>query len=88
MKKPKGESVNLLTTIRTVDVSMSGLMGRGREFAGFVDGFLEDESGQDLLEFVLVAALLSLCAVAGLKSLAGDVTVLWGGLATALSSIL
>ena len=31
--------------------------------------FIEDESGQDLIEYALVAALLSLCAVATMKGL-------------------
>ena len=48
--------------------------------------FLEEESGQDQLEFALVAALLSLSAVATLKGLAADVLWLWQGLATNLAS--
>jgi Flp pilus assembly pilin Flp len=47
---------------------------------------LEEESGQDQLEFALVAALLSLSAVATLKGLAADVTWLWQGLAASLAS--
>jgi Flp pilus assembly pilin Flp len=42
--------------------------------------FWSDESGQDMLEFALVAALLALCAVASLHGLAADVATLWGGL--------
>ncbi len=56
-----------------------------RKHRAFVD-FLEEESGQDQIEFALVAALLSLSAVAALKGLAADVTWLWQGLATNLSS--
>ncbi len=47
---------------------------------------LEEESGQNQLEFALVAALLSLSAVATLKGLAADVTWLWQGLAANLAS--
>jgi pilus assembly protein Flp/PilA len=36
-------------------------------------GFVHDESGQDLIEYALVAALLGLGAVASLKSLATTV---------------
>ena len=30
---------------------------------------IEDESGQDLIEYALIAALLSLCAIASMKAL-------------------
>ena len=53
-----------------------------------INNLLVDESGQDLIEYVLGAALLALSAIAGLKSLAGDVTALWQGLASALSTVL
>ena len=48
--------------------------------------FVAEESGQDQIEFALVAALLSLSAVATLKGLAADVLALWQGLATNLAS--
>jgi Flp pilus assembly pilin Flp len=48
--------------------------------------FVEEELGQDQIEFALVAALLSLSAIAALKGLAADVTMLWQGLATNLAS--
>jgi Flp pilus assembly pilin Flp len=48
--------------------------------------FVEEELGQDQIEFALVAALLSLSAIAALKGLAADVTTLWQGLATNLAS--
>ena len=44
-----------------------------------------DESGQDMLEFALVAALLSLCAVASLQTLSSKVTLLWAGLANSFN---
>lgn len=44
--------------------------------------FLEDESGQDQIEYGLVAALLSLGAVAALKAVAASVIALWQGVAT------
>ncbi len=47
--------------------------------------FYEEESGQDQVEFALVAALLSLSAIATLKGLAGTVLSLWQGLATGFS---
>ena len=35
---------------------------------------IENESGQDLIEYALVAALLSLCAVASLKGLSSKIS--------------
>ena len=35
----------------------------------FIYQLIQDESGQDLIEYALVAALLSLCAVASMKGL-------------------
>jgi Flp pilus assembly pilin Flp len=44
-----------------------------------------DESGGSLLEWVLVAAVLSLCAVASLQTLASKVYLLWQGLENGFS---
>ncbi len=54
------------------------------EYQAFID-FVEEESGQDQIEFALVAALLALAAIASLKGLAADVLWLWQGLATNLA---
>ena len=35
--------------------------------------FVKDESGQDLIEYALVAALLGLGAIASMKTLANDI---------------
>lgn len=35
--------------------------------------FLRDESGQDLIEYALIAALIALVAVAGLNGLASSI---------------
>ncbi|WP_342714598.1 Flp family type IVb pilin [Granulicella pectinivorans] len=39
-----------------------------------VSAFLADESGQDLIEYALVASLVGLAAVATLQSLATSIT--------------
>lgn len=36
--------------------------------------FLRDESGQDLMEYALVAAVLGLAAVAGMTALASNIS--------------
>jgi pilus assembly protein Flp/PilA len=45
-------------------------MSRFYELCG---GLLEDESGQDLVEYALAAALIGLAAVAGIKNVANGV---------------
>jgi pilus assembly protein Flp/PilA len=40
----------------------------------FIHRFIHEESGQDLVEYALVAALVGLGAVASLNSLASSVT--------------
>lgn len=39
----------------------------------FFCSFLQDESGQDLIEYALVAALIALVAIAGLNGLATSI---------------
>ncbi len=81
MNEPKEIQVNMKRSLGAINVKVLG----GRRHQSLVQ-FLEEESGQDQLEFALVAALLSLSAVATLKGLANDVLVLWNGLATNLAS--
>ena len=47
---------------------------------------LQDESGQDLIEYALVAALIGLAAVAALHVLSGDITGLFNSVGSTLSS--
>ena len=51
-----------------------------------LSAFWVDESGQDMMEYALVAALLSLCAVASLQALSAEVVQLWLGVLTSFSS--
>jgi pilus assembly protein Flp/PilA len=48
--------------------------------------FLADESGQDLIEYALVAAVVGLGAVAALNTLASAVTTAFTSLGTSLTS--
>jgi pilus assembly protein Flp/PilA len=49
-----------------------------------VKNFLNDESGQDLIEYALIAALIALVAITGLQGLASSInselTVIGGSL--------
>ena len=44
----------------------------------------KEESGQDIIEYVLVAALITAAVVATITTIAGKVSALWNTLNTAL----
>jgi pilus assembly protein Flp/PilA len=47
---------------------------------------IAEESGQDLIEYALVAALVGLGSVASINSLAGSIANTFNGIGNALSS--
>ena len=47
---------------------------------------MNDESGQDLIEYALVAALVGLGAVAAMKTLASNVGTSFGNIGTQLTA--
>jgi pilus assembly protein Flp/PilA len=47
---------------------------------------VEEESGQDLIEYALVAALVGLGSVASMQSLAGSISNAFNGVGTALAN--
>jgi pilus assembly protein Flp/PilA len=47
---------------------------------------LRDESGQDLIEYALVAAVLALAAVAGMTTLASNISNAFSAVGSKLSS--
>ncbi len=51
-----------------------------------VAAFIADESGQDLIEYALVASLVGLAAVATLKTLATSITGVFTSIGTKLDS--
>ena len=50
-----------------------------------LSSLLRDECGQDLIEYVLVAALIALGAVMSMRSLAGSVSVALGNVGSRLT---
>jgi pilus assembly protein Flp/PilA len=48
----------------------------------------QDESGQDLIEYALIAALIALAAVAGMKTVGTGIVNAFDGVATQLNSAL
>jgi pilus assembly protein Flp/PilA len=49
---------------------------------------LRDESGQDLIEYALIAALLALGSVVAIKGLAGGITTAFTGVTDQLNNSL
>jgi pilus assembly protein Flp/PilA len=51
-----------------------------------LSAFVQDESGQDLIEYALVAAIIALGATAAMTSLAGTISSAFSKIGTSLSS--
>jgi len=51
-----------------------------------LSGVLNDESGQDLIEYALVAALIALGATAAMSTLAGSISTAFGTVGTKLTT--
>jgi pilus assembly protein Flp/PilA len=47
---------------------------------------ISDESGQDLIEYALVAAIIALGATAAMTKVSGDITAVFTKIGTSLSS--
>ena len=47
---------------------------------------LQEDSGQDLIEYALVAALIALGALAGMRTLANDIGTAFNNVGTSLTS--
>jgi pilus assembly protein Flp/PilA len=52
----------------------------------FLSGLISDESGQDLIEYALVAAIIALGATAAMTTVATDIKALFTKIGTTLSS--
>jgi len=51
-----------------------------------LNNLMTDESGQDLIEYALVAALVGLGSVAAMGSLANSISTTFGGVGTSLDA--
>jgi pilus assembly protein Flp/PilA len=51
-----------------------------------LSNLLHDESGQDLIEYALVAAIIALGATAAMTTLAGTISTAFGTVGTKLTS--
>jgi Flp pilus assembly pilin Flp len=52
----------------------------------FINNFLNDESGQDLIEYTLLMAFIALASAAIFISAGGSVSSIWGTASTQLSN--
>jgi pilus assembly protein Flp/PilA len=48
---------------------------------------LRDESGQDLMEYALVAVLISVASIAAVGTFAAKISSMWSNLATQVGSL-
>jgi len=52
----------------------------------FVNTFLKEEDGQDLVEYSLLLAFIAMGAIAVLTSVKGSISTLWGNVSTQLKA--
>jgi pilus assembly protein Flp/PilA len=57
-----------------------------QNFKQLMNNLINDESGQDLIEYALVAALVGLGAVASMKLVAGSITSAFTQISTSLTA--
>ncbi len=57
-----------------------------KSFKLFLTSFMNEESGQDLIEYALVASLIALGAVASMQTLSTKIGSAFTSIGTALSS--
>jgi pilus assembly protein Flp/PilA len=55
-------------------------------FKSIVSALIRDESGQDLIEYALVAAIIALGATAAMTTLAGNITSAFTKIGTSLTN--
>jgi pilus assembly protein Flp/PilA len=56
------------------------------KFAAIFNNLMQDESGQDLIEYALIAGLIGLGAVVAMSSLATTITSAFGSVGTQLTN--
>jgi pilus assembly protein Flp/PilA len=57
-----------------------------KNYKQILSNLLNDESGQDLIEYALVAGFIALAATAGLTTVATDIGTIWTNLGTKLTA--
>jgi pilus assembly protein Flp/PilA len=53
----------------------------------FIVSFVRDEQGQDLIEYALLAGLISIVCVAAIASAGTKVSTVWAAVDTALTTV-
>ena len=75
----------LFSEIHTTSVSAGVIKMEERQVKTFKN-LLHDESGQDLIEYALVAALIALGAITAMKGLANGISAAFSTISSDLSS--
>lgn len=57
-----------------------------KNYREVLSGLMQDESGQDLIEYALVAALIGLAAIAGMKSVATSISSAFNSISSSLTN--
>jgi pilus assembly protein Flp/PilA len=57
-----------------------------KNYRAVLSGLMQDESGQDLIEYALVAALIGLAAITGMKTVASGVNNAFTSINSSLTS--
>jgi len=57
-----------------------------KNYRAVLNGLMQDESGQDLIEYALVAALIGLAAITGMKNVATGVSSAFNSISSSLTS--
>ena len=67
-------------------MTLTKLMPHVRTSAQWLQRFLSDESGQDLIQYALVVSLIALAATAGMGSVATQIGTTFTGIGTKLNT--
>jgi Flp pilus assembly pilin Flp len=54
----------------------------------YIRSLVQDEQGQDLIEYALLAALVAIFSIAGLVEGSSEVNAVWDGIATGIKNAL
>ena len=57
-----------------------------RQLLNNINTFRQDESGQDLIEYALVVALIAFAATAGMSNVAGKINAAFNNIGTKLNT--
>lgn len=57
-----------------------------KNYRAMLNGLMQDESGQDLIEYALVAALIGLAAITGMRGVATSIQAAFSSISSNLTT--